>query len=319
MDLTPEQIKLMEIFFPYAFARQCAVRDENIRFVHYTRADAAMKILKSKTVWMRKTSCMRDFTEVQHGLECLKAAYNGEIGGQLKTELNRMFNGVAKEIEDLFNGWEPYLCSDTYITCFSEHLDSEDSFGRLSMWRAFSGSTGVAFVFNNTVFLTRSDALKAYSSPVSYLDKGGFGTELGKVTEALKDNFDFVRAQGQETIINFLFRSFMFGTLCTKHPGFNEEKEWRAIYVPKMGKSEHLSMDIEVIGSTPQPVYKIPLRNIPEEGLVGVAIPELIERIIIGPTEYPIAIREAFETLLGEAGVDDPGRRVHVSEIPLRL
>ncbi len=74
-----------------------------------------------------------------------------------------------------------------------------------------------------------------------------------------------------------------------------------------------------MIGGTPQPIYKIPLRNIPEEGLIGVDIPEFLERIIIGPTEYSSAMREAFETLLTDAGVDDPAQRVHVSDIPLRV
>ena len=74
-----------------------------------------------------------------------------------------------------------------------------------------------------------------------------------------------------------------------------------------------------MIGGTPQPIYKIPLQNVPEEGLVGVEIPELLERIIIGPTEYPLAIREAFETLLADAGVDDPASLIRVSDLPLRV
>jgi len=68
----------------------------------------------------------------------------------------------------------------------------------------------------------------------------------------------------------------------------------------------------------PQPIYKIPLRNIPEEGFVGAEIPELIDRIIIGPTQYPSAAREAFEYLLEQAGVHDSADRVIVSDLPLR-
>ena len=77
--------------------------------------------------------------------------------------------------------------------------------------------------------------------------------------------------------------------------------------------------EIQIIAETPQPKYKIPLENIPDEDLVGVAIPELLERIIIGPTEYPSAMREAFEALLAEAGVADPASRISVSDLPLRL
>ena len=74
MEFTPDQIHLMQIFHPFAFERQTAVQSNGTRFVHYTRADSAMNILRTKEVWMRKTSCMDDFMEVEHGLECLLAA-----------------------------------------------------------------------------------------------------------------------------------------------------------------------------------------------------------------------------------------------------
>ena len=319
MELTPDQIQLTEIFHPYAFERQNIVRSSDTRFVHYTSAAAAMSILKTKTVWMRKTSCMKDFMEVQHGLECLAQAYHGEAGNRFKATLNDMFSGISDEIEKLFNAWQPHLRNDTYITCLSEHLIAEDSFGRLSMWRAFSGTTGVALVLNNAPFLNPSDALKAYTSPVAYLDDEAFQQELAKIADGIKANADFIHTQGWEAVISYVFNAFKFAALCTKHPGFREEMEWRIIYTPTMEKSEHLVNEIEVIGGTPQPIYKIPLKNIPKDGLIGIDIPELLERIIIGPTEYPSAMREAFEILLADAGVDDPANRIYVSNIPLRV
>jgi len=110
----------------------------------------------------------------------------------------------------------------------------------------------------------------------------------------------------------------IFGVVCTKHPGFAEEREWRVVYSPSMYPSNHLIRAIEVIQGVPQPVYKIPLKNIPEEGLVGAEIPELLDRIIIGPTQYRLAIWEAFMDLLRQAGVADPAKKIVLSNIPLR-
>ena len=45
---------------------------------------------------------------------------------------------------------------DTYLTSISEHRNKEDTFGRLSMWRAYGETTGVALVMNNSPFLTPS-------------------------------------------------------------------------------------------------------------------------------------------------------------------
>jgi hypothetical protein len=75
-------------------------------------------------------------------------------------------------------------------------------------------------------------------------------------------------------------------------------------------------MEIEELNGAPQPVYKISLTN--TETLPMVTVPALIDRIIIGATRDPIAMREAFEVLLDKAGVGDAGKRGFVSNIPLR-
>jgi hypothetical protein len=45
---------------------------------------------------------------------------------------------------------------------------------------------------------------------------------------------------------------------------------------------------------------------------------QLIDRIIIGPTEFPEAIKEAFTDILANSGVSSPEAKVVVSDIPLR-
>lgn len=78
-----------------------------------------------------------------------------------------------------------------------------------------------------------------------------------------------------------------------------------------------MTKDIRPIRNVPQPIYKIPLKDIPEAGYFA-AIPALINRIVIGPTQYPAASREAFVGLLDELGVSDSASKVWVSDIPLR-
>ena len=45
---------------------------------------------------------------------------------------------------------------------------------------------------------------------------------------------------------------------------------------------------------------------------------KLIKKIIIGPTEFPVVVRDAFVKLLTDAGVDDASEKVVISFIPLR-
>jgi hypothetical protein len=166
------------------------------------------------------------------------------------------------------------------------------------MWRAYSETTGVALVLNNTVFLGPSGSLKVYSSPVAYLNDEQFGDELGRIADAIETDQEAVRAFGRDAVISYVFTAFKFAALCTKHPGFEEEREWRVVYFPKLERSEHLVKQVQVIRGTPQPIYKIPLQNIPEEGIIGLGLSELVDRIIIGPSDYASAMREAFDDLL---------------------
>jgi hypothetical protein len=74
------QARLWQIFFPYAAEREALALSNKTRFVYYTRAETATSILKHAEIWMRKSMCMNDFMEVQHGLQCLYATYRSDLG-----------------------------------------------------------------------------------------------------------------------------------------------------------------------------------------------------------------------------------------------
>ena len=258
VNLSENEPRLLRIFHPLAMEKLNSVREMNTRFAHYTTADAAMKILESKQVWMRKISCMNDYMEVKQGLDCLTRAYGGVVGKQFRNMLNGMFPGITAELEKLFDDWTPRFYHTTYIACLSEHTDDGDTHGRLSMWRAYGETTGVALVLSNSPFLAYTGPPGIYSSPVLYLDDASFEDELQKVIGAIRSNYDFLRDQGRDTVRGAIFNAFKFAVLCTKHPGFSEEREWRAIYMPSMEQSPSVEKGIETVNGTPQPILQIP-------------------------------------------------------------
>jgi hypothetical protein len=187
------------------------------------------------------------------------------------------------------------------------------------MWRAYGGSGGgVGLVLKSKPFLSESAALKVYSSPVAYLDENGIAKELGRIAEAFEVDADELRTLDHEMLATCVFMMLRFSVVCTKHPGFAEEREWRAIYNPCFETSERVSTCVESIAGTPQLVTKVPLKDYPDEGLVGLQIPDLLDRVIIGPTRFPAVSYEAFVRLLEQAGVPDASTKVVVSHIPLR-
>jgi hypothetical protein len=312
--------RFAKIFFPEASKRMAEVKARKTRFVHYTSADSAMGILKNRELWMRNSSCMNDYREIMHGLESLRAAYDAsDSGKRLRKSLNDVFDEITTEIEERYNQWVPVFESETYLTCISEHNDDEDALGRLSMWRSYGESSGVAIVLNQEAFFSDSSILGFYSSPVGYLDKKSFGLVLDDVAQNVDAHACELKSLGRSEIVEIVTRMFMFAALSAKHPGFKEEREWRVIYSPRFMKSDVLTKTIQSVHGVPQIVYKIPLKNLPDQGLKGLEPRELINRVIIGPSQYPSALHQAFVELLAQAGVSDPESKVCVSNTPLRV
>lgn len=312
-----EELKLLEIFHPHAYKKMAQAYFSGARFVHYTSADTALRIIQNEEVWMRKSTCMNDFSEIDHGLSCLVGAYR-EFKERFLSIYDGMFPGITKKIEDLFNGWVPIFRNDTYISCISEHEPSEDRLGRLSMWRAYGGSAGVAVVLKGTPLLNPTDALRAYTSPVAYLSQDQFNSEFRLFLDGIERRADLIKALGEVDVINRMFEVFRMAMLCTKHPGFAEEKEWRIIYSPTFQASDRIKPSIQSIGGVPQKIYKIPLKNAADENLVGIEVPEIVDGIIVGPTQFPLEIREALVEVLTNRGMQDAAQKVVISDIPLR-
>jgi hypothetical protein len=311
--------KVRQILFPEAARRLQAVREHGRRFVHYTSAEVAVSIIRNARVWMRNATTMNDFMEVEHGLFVLARAYNGDPGKSVfRPAIDAVFPGSSDWLKEFFNSWQPSLKTETYLTCVSEHHDDEDTLGRLSMWRAYGGRSGVALVLRPDAFQLNSHALNAYSSPVIYPTQSEFDTLFLEVAGNIVRERDFLQSLGKELFQQTLFNMCRYAALCTKHPGFKEEKEWRVVHSPAIHPSKRLETSVETVRGTTQRVYKIPLEDVPEEGLVGLKIPALLDRIIIGPTDHPHIMADAFRDLLRSAGVEDAHDKVWVSDIPLR-
>jgi hypothetical protein len=138
LGLTEDAFRQLQIFFPYTLDRTLKATRERQRFVYYTTGETAMRIVRSGEIWMRKSHLMNDYREVEHGFDCLNNAYKKQQE-RMRAIFDGLFPGFCDRLETLFNDWLPRFRTDTYITCLSEHVSSEDQHGRLSMWRAYGG------------------------------------------------------------------------------------------------------------------------------------------------------------------------------------
>ncbi|MBV6306172.1 DUF2971 domain-containing protein [Candidimonas humi] len=321
MAIDPDTaVQLAKIFMPYAMQKtdelQCGGK-----LVHYTTADVAIKIIRSQTIWLRNARAMHDFSEVQHGFTELKSCLGADdslLFKRLCAALDGCAAGAGQETIRVFDHWWKETQFATYIACFSRHDDAEDQYGRLSMWRAFSQDTaGVAFVLRPPPPNAAAPA-RAILSPVGYFNQQDLKGQVEAVIAQIEANLDFLRRFEKPIIVGYAHRMLLMAVVSMKHQAFKEEQEWRVIHLPNLDQSPHLFSETEVVSGIPQIVWKLPLKNNPEIGITNLTIPELLDRIIIGPTSYPASIWEALVRELNLIGVQDAHQKVYSSGIPLR-
>ncbi len=323
--MTEDQDRITQIFAPEMLRSIKRARDEKIRFVHYTSAESGMKILDSGEMLLRTSRLMNDFSEVAYGYSCLNQILVGELGERLKKSLSTIQEGLPDIFSQNFGNTHHDIFHQTYLLSVSEHLDNEDRFGRLSMWRAYAPDNGVAFVLNSAPFTSDSNALNAFTVPVLYKTADTLKPYVEEIVAGIEQNLDFLKKFGGQFIHDVLTASLRTIIQTTKHPAFAEELEWRVIYTPTMIPEENRFQDQEMrvprrmltIRGVPQQAYSIPFKDHPDDGLEGATIPMILDRILIGPSRDAQPIAFAFANKLRtDYGIGSPN--IVLTDIPMR-
>ncbi len=320
MPLSDAEQQYMSVFHPHALGEISRFEVSGRPFVYYTQASTAVKIIKNREFWMRRASLMNDFSETQHGLECIEAVYNAPEGLRFRALIDGIHPGVSAQAKSVLDQSAEVLLGATYLTSISEHghpegkkihgQDEEDANGRLSMWRGYGGAEGVALVLNPKPILSGPGIDGVFFSPVGYFRDTGFAAELSKVSNAIEKNTTAVKEYGSGPTLNAIVNMFRFAAICAKHPGFREEREWRVVCSDAIA-TPSLTQTQELIGTVSQPILHIPIA-------AATTVANLILRVIVGPTKDPDAIRGQLVAALTEANVPKPDERVVKSDIPWR-
>jgi hypothetical protein len=178
--LHEEGVRIMSITMPYALKQMQAMYQRtpdqtHARFIHYTTAEAALSIIRTKRFWLRNTNCMSDYREVQHGFDIFSRYFpDGPKRKAFVDAFDACIPGAADDAFTAFSNWWQDLRLNPYIACVSEHEDSEDVHGRLSMRRAFGGTrTRVGIVLRFAYVSISVVHLALTFSPVAYLSESG--------------------------------------------------------------------------------------------------------------------------------------------------
>lgn len=252
---------------------------------HYTSLKAIDLILQSGEIWFSNPLYMNDYEELRYGIQ-LAATYfplADSIQAALSPEHYKLLEEQLRIMFTQFNNIDAF---DVYVFCASEHVASNDD-GLLSMWRGYgAGGNGAAVVFDTSKLRFRPGS-PITLGPVSYLSRGQREAWLrdfcDRFAAALKNlpldatDFPYVARVFFERVRQF--------ALYTKHVGFSEEKEWRAVYIADRDTQGWFRQFIEVRhddrgGLAPKFKFRF-LTEGPDDP--PVYITDMIHKIILGP------------------------------------
>ena len=83
-------------------------------------------------------------------------------------------------------------------------------------------------------------------------------------------------------------------------------------------KSKLITSSVEPINGIPQLVYKLPLDKSIDPILEDIDFSKIFDRLIIGPSQFSIAMSAAFVNALSQIGVPEARKKVFASHIPIR-
>lgn len=309
---------LIEILAEYTIKTKAHLESRDINFSHYTSSIAAIGIMKNKTMWMRNSALMNDYSEIRYGENFLMNCWNDRrLGNALKKTLDYIDTQIHVNITNRLTEHIKHREHQTFILSISEHDPNENIHGRLSMWRAYGGNAGVAIILNRELILAM-DGYNIILMPVQYVTQRQFRRNFQNLIYKIRDKIKIIREIDINSIENALYNYLHYTIMSTKHPGFSEEREWRMLYCPTLNTSHGAKHILEVIKEIPQVVYGLDLdfflSKIPNKPNLN----HLIERIIIGPTQNPNIIGEALSIEVEKFCPKNPFEKLIRSEIPLR-
>ncbi len=299
---------------------------------HYTTEQGLAAILSTKKLWATHWQFLNDSSELQHGMHIINCIFDDVRKSMPKEDLLRRFieQEEPKFLQNLwFSGIAPNQnVPEFFITSFSRISDENKDDGILSQWRSYGDFSIVfsrdslrksyrffskkckehvgldlqegcleckKFIFAHTLDLVR------YPQDIAELEKEGYKDSLEVIKKYAPIFINGVKEGALNITLNEfdLFVKAITVLLTTiKHPGFNEEKEFRFACLNRVERYGG--------GYDFESPYEVAIKNNAPRLEVDFS-PEAIKRIIIGPQpnqDQKVVIVRHYLDLYGYKSVD---------------
>lgn len=141
------------------------------------------------------------------------------------------------------------------------------------MLRAYGGNSEKAeLVLRLPSEPSHAAGLRLLFSLVEYFSLGKLWQEFRNTLQNVRDNASVLTHINPDRVFNMAFFMLVLTALCSRHKGFSEEKEWRAIYLPHALPSNNVERSVEMWAACRRLFIKNQLENNAEKQIHVVQI-----------------------------------------------
>ena len=302
-----------------------AIRQSLESLAHYTSIEVLEKILSTDEIWFSAPQFMNDLHELSYGMEQgAKTFFQYSDFSRKATDDAEFATKIKNQFARFMYEYHTSHNSSIYVLCFSDHTAGPPD-GQLSMWRAYGGKgKGAALVFNTSILRERTDSVLLIAK-VKYEPLHERINSIAKMIQrwavAVRVINPAPTDENAAAAAQALFVSNKLLALITKHVGFEEEKEWRLIYIENHDRKLILRSRIgNFIGPRGlEPKLKMPIKPLPLDPPENWTFDSALDKIILGPGMSEKLHRRAFEEMLKRFGKHSFKSKIQFSTIPLRV
>jgi hypothetical protein len=288
-------------------------RDAPEVLYHYTNAAGFAGIVERNELWASDAAFLNDSTEL---------VYIGEVLADVIIDLRRSYDedrvvlGTIDQIEIQFGNTFSQLF-ETYVICFCQQGDL------LSQWRGYpSGGGGYAIGFRSSALSQMAGMLRrvVYAreaqqqfvreaiDPLCEAMAGVPGADAQRLFDLLITEIGALGGMINECGYSF------------KHPGFEQEAEWRIVTL-RIRDPDLIPQGSSIDNSPPsiRPTRNGLLPFIKNKLVLDEKANLPIAEVVVGPSAHPALALKAAIQLLKNAGYPHPEGLVRHSAIPLRV
>lgn len=288
---------------------------------HYTSISVLEKIMKDEEVWFSNPLFMNDMEEMRFGLNLGRWLFENSKEVDEAASNPERAQALRHYFRYYYEQFEQQHALNVYVFCLTEH-DPGNTDGLLSMWRGYGGQgSGCALIFN-TKFVVKTDDSPLIFAKITYASGE---QRKAFLVQKLCEWRDVVKAAAIPTdklhipAYHFFHVVKMFA-LTSKHHGFQEEREWRVIYMPDHDRQHLLSDSFGYIVNNRgvEPKLKFKLKPLRIESPDGWTFADILDRILLGPSQSTPLALHSVRCMLERIGKPAFCEKVFPSSIPLR-